>query len=90
MRSNVTDLATERRRRSVACGATASRSIEILAAQLPAFAAPRVMHQLALMLDDDCVELQFEPRATLIERLRFRASSDEFVGMLQITLDRAS
>lgn len=96
MRHNVSDLASARRRRAKACAAAVARvdrtpSIEISADQLPQFAQPRVMHQLALMLDDDCVELQFEPRATLIERLRFRTSSDEFVGaMLQITLDRAS
>lgn len=94
MRSNITDIATARRRRSLPCAATAARierpSIEIERAQLAQFAQPRVMHQLALMLDDDCIELAFEPRATLIERLRFTHSSDEFVGMLQISLDRSA
>lgn len=93
MRSNVTDLATERRRRARACDAVVARayrgpSIEISPRELPVFAAPHVMHQLALMLDvsDDTVEISFEPRASLIERLRFSYASDEFVDVLRITL----
>jgi hypothetical protein len=92
MHSNITDIATARRRRAEACAAHAKRtdrgSIEISPEQLPQFAAPRVMHQLALMLDDESVELAFVPRATMIERLRFAHSCDEFVQLVRVTLDR--
>lgn len=97
MRSmNVTDLATERRRRcrpAAPCSAYVSRtdrepSIEIERRDLPALASPPAMAQLAMLLDDDAIELRFVPRATLIERLRFAYGVDEFVDMMRVTLDR--
>jgi len=96
MRSNVVQLATKTRRRcrpAVPCSAYVSRadrqpSIEIEPADLAALASPPALAQLAIMLDDDSVELQFVPRATLIERLRFHHTSDEFVQLVRVTLER--
>lgn len=98
MNAQVIDLDSERRRRAHSGGAARSRatiaqpkrvapSIEINALDMPTLATPRCLHQLAMMLDDDPVEIEFTPRASLIERLRFTHSADELVRIVTITLE---
>lgn len=91
MCARVINLAAERRRRARAAISAMAReaapSIEITREQVPAFASPPVLHQLAVMLDDDPVELEFIPRATMIERLRFTHSFDELREIVRITLE---
>lgn len=83
MQAQIIDLAAARRRRV----GIRPHSIEIEPAQLAALASPVARHQLAMLLDS--VEFEFEPRATLIERLRYTHSADELADMLSITLERA-
>lgn len=81
MHAQIIDLATERRRR------LHPLSIDIEPAQLPTLASPSARAHLATLLDS--VEFEFEPRATLIERLRYSHNADELHEIVRITLDRA-
>ncbi len=80
MKAQIIDLAAERRRRNHPL------SIEIEPAQLAALASPSARHHLVTMLDS--VEFEFEPRATLIERLRYSHNADELHEIVRITLGR--
>lgn len=79
--AHIIDLATERRRRAH------PHSIEIGSSQLAVLASPSARAHLTTLLDS--VEFEFEPRATLIERLRYTHTADELAGIVSVTLSRA-
>lgn len=81
MTAQVYDLAAERRRR------VRPHSIDIDGASFAALASPAARHHLMTMLDS--VEFEFEPRATLIERLRYTHSADELADIVRVTLQPA-